>query len=220
MAVSTCAAPIKGTHIRIVALDECGVPVTGVGGTVVVTKGFVQVEMEPQYEDGTEFFQRTADGSICVNQIDDPTLKRMQLTVDLCEVNTIATAYVTSSRLLSESVTGTGFAVAEGNPTNRFSLEVWQQIAGSGGCDTSGAQRYIYNAWPNVGATEFGTYTVQNDRSTLQFVSQTRGAAANWDDLVGAPWLPSGGFVDTDEHWVWNVTTTPPPTDMCDSTTL
>lgn len=220
MAISTCAAPIKGTHIRIVALDACGVPVTGSGGTVVVTKGFIQVEMEPEYEDGTEFFQRTADGTPCVNQIDDPTLKRMQLTVDLCEVNTIASAYVTSARLLSDSVTGTGFAVAEGNPTNRFSLEVWQQVAGAAGCDASGVQRYIYNAWPNVGATAIGTYTVENDRSTLQFISQTRAASSLWDELVGASWLPPEAFVDTDEHWVWNVTTTPPPVAACDSTTL
>ena len=220
MAISTCAAPIKGTHIRIIALDSCGVPVTGASGMVSVSKAFIQVEMEPQYEDGTEFFQRTAGGDICVNQIDDPALKRMQLTVDLCEVNAVAAAYVTSARLLSDSVTGTGFAVAEGSPTNRFSLEVWQQVAGSSACDASGAQRYIYNAWPNVGATQIGKYTVELDRSTLQFISQTRGAAANWDTLVGASWLPDGAIVDTDEHWVWNVTTTPPPVAACDTTTL
>lgn len=220
MTISTCAAPIKGTRIRIIALDSCGVPVTGTSGMVSVSKAFIQVEMAPQYEDGTEFFQRNAGGDICVNQIDDPALKRMQLTVDLCEVNAVAAAYVTSARLLSDAVTGTGFAVAEGAPANRFSLEVWQEVAGSNACDAAGAQRYIYNAWPNVGATQIGTYTVQLDRSTLQFVSQTRGAAANWDTLVGASWLPAGAFVDTDEHWVWNVTTTPPPADACNTTTL
>jgi hypothetical protein len=119
-----------------------------------------------------------------------------------------------------DPVTGTGFAVAEGNSTNRFSLEVWQHVAGSGACDASGAQRYIYNAWPNVGSTQFGTYTVENGRSVLQFISQTRAASALWDDLVGSAWLPAGEFVDTDEHWVWNVTTTPPPDQACDSTTL
>src|SRR3990172_8330789 len=185
MAASTRATPIKGTHIRIVALDECGIPVTGASGTVVVSKGFVSVEMEPQYEDGEEFFERTADGSPCVNQIDDPTLKRMQLTVDLCEVNVVGTSYVTSARMLTtgDPVTGTGFAVAEGNPTNRFSLEVWQQVAGSGACDASGNQRYIYHAWPNVGATQIGSQTIENGRTIFEFVSETRGAGATWDTL-------------------------------------
>jgi hypothetical protein len=189
---------------------------------VVVTKGFVKVDMEPQYQDGEEFFERTADGTPCVNQKDDPTLTRMQLTIDFCEINVLGAAYISSARLLTTGVptTGTGFAVSEGNAPNRYSLEVWQAVAGSGACDASGVQRYIYNAWPNVGASQFGTYTIENGRSTLQIISETKAAYALWDTRVGAPWLPVGAFVDTDEHWVWNVTTTPPPTIACDSTTL
>lgn len=222
MATSTCATPIKGTHLRVVSLDACGVPVTGAGGLVAVSSGFVQVAMAPQYEDGVEFFERNAAGDACVNQKDDPTLKRMQLTVDWCEVNVLLSAYVMDARVLGAGgpVTGTGFAVAEGNTANRFSLEVWQEVAGSGACDASGDQRFIYNAWPNVGATQVGTYTVENGRSTLQFVSETRGASALWDTLVGADWLPAGESVLTDEHWVWNVTTTAPPTAACDTTVL
>lgn len=221
-ATSTCATPIKGTHLRIISLDSCGIPVTGASGLVVVTKGFVQVEMEPDYEDGEEFFERTADGTPCVNQKDDPTLKRMALTIQLCDVNVSGTSYIMSARELvtGTPTTGTGFAVAEGNPSNRYSLEVWQEVAGSGACDASGNQRYIYNAWPNVGATQIGTYTIENGRSTLEITSETRAASATWDTLVGEDWLPAGEFVDTDEHWVWNVTTTAPPTVACDPTTL
>lgn len=220
--VSTCATPIKGTHMRIIALDACGVPVTGSSGLVAVSSGFVQVEMEPDYEDGEEFFERTASGQPCVNQKDDPTLKRMGLTVQMCEVNVSMLAFILSARELTTGTptTGTGFAVAEGNPTNRFSLEVWQEVAGSGACDASGNQRYIYNAWPNVGASQLGSYTIENARSTLEFTSETRGAGPTWDTLVGDDFLPSGESVETDEHWVWNVTTTAPPTVACDPTTL
>lgn len=222
MAISTCVTPIKGTHMRIIAVDACGVPVTGASGLVVVTKGFVQVEMEPQYEEGEEFLERTADGTLCVNQRDDPALTRMELTLDFCEINVLAASYIISARTLTEGdpATGTGFAVAEGAPTNRFSLEVWQQIAGASACDPAGAQRYIYNAWPNVGATQIGTYTIENGRSSLEATSETRGASILWDDLVGAAWLPAGTQIEADEHWIWNVTTTPPPTEACDSTTL
>ena len=227
MATSTCATPIKGPHLRIVALDACGIPVTGAGGLVAVSSGFVQAEMEPQYEDGEEFFERNAAGDACVHQKDDPTLKRLQLTVDWCEVNVLLSAYVMDARVLSEGglpVTGTGvgtgFAVAEGSSTNRFSMEIWQEVAGSGACDASGNQRYIYTAWPNVGATQVGSYTVENGRSTLQFISETRGASPFWDTLIGAPWLPAGESVLDDEHWIWNVTTMPPPTSACDTTTL
>ena len=219
---SSCATPIKGTHLRIVSVDSCGVPVTGASGLVVVSKGFVQVAMEPQYEEGEEFFERTADGTPCVNQKDDPTLKRMNLTIQLCEVNSTGTAYITSAReLMSGSpTTGTGFAVAEGNPVNRYSLEVWQEVAGSGACDAAGNQRYIYNAWPNLGATMFGSYTIENARSTLELTSESRAASSLWADTLGTTWLPSGETVEDDEHWLWNITTTAPPTEACDPTTL
>ncbi len=228
MATSSCATPIKGTALRIVKLDACGNPVTGASSLVIVTKSFVQVQMEPQYEDGVEFFERTADGSICVNQKDDPALKRFNLTIDFCEVNVSGVAFVTSARelTLGAPTTGYGFAVSEGNPTNRFSLEVWQQVAGSGACDASGAQRYIYNAWPNVGAAKFGNYTIENGRSTLQITAETRAASATaitgWLDGpgTGTSWLPAGITASSSEHWLWNITTTAPPTAQCSPLTL
>src|SRR5262245_44484087 len=115
--MAICAAPIKGSHLRIVAVDDCGVPVTGVGALTIVTKGFVQVVMEPDYEDGEEFVERNAYRELCVNQKDKPSLKRFQLTVDWCEVDPVLAAYVMSARLLdthSPATTGTGWAVSEG----------------------------------------------------------------------------------------------------------
>jgi hypothetical protein len=215
--------------MRVVRLDSCGLPVTGTGSLVVVTKGFVQVQNEPQYEDGEEFFERTADGTVCVNQKDDPVLKRFQLTMDFCEVNTTMLAFMTSARELTASgagVTGSGMAFAEGSPSNRYSLEVWQKVAGSGACDASGAQRYIYNAWPNLGASKLGSYSIENGRSTFQLMSESQAgsttATVGWLNGPGSStsWLPSGETLGTGEHWLWNITTTAPPTAACNPTTL
>jgi hypothetical protein len=217
--MAICAAPIKGTHLRVVAVDDCGVPITGTGALTVVTKGFVQVQMEPDYEEGEEFVERNADGELCVNQKDRPSLKRYTLTVDWCDVDPVLAAYVMSARLLDTAatpVTGTGWAMAEGEPENKFSMEVWQRVAGSGACDASGTQRYIYNAWPHVGNAMVGTYTIENGRSTLQFIGETFPASVLWEDGPGATsWLPAGEVVEADEHWLWNITTTPLPTEQC-----
>lgn len=215
--------------MRVVRLDACGIPVTGSGSMVIVTKGFVQVQNEPQYEDGEEFFERTADGTPCVNQKDDPVLKRFQLTIDFCEVNTTMLAFMSSARELTASaagVTGFGFAFAEGQPTNRYSLEVWQKVAGSGACDASGAQRYIYNAWPNLGASKLGSYTIENARSTFQVMSESQAgsttAVTGWNNGPGSGtnWLPTGESLAAGEHWLWNVTTTAPPSAACNPSTL
>lgn len=215
--------------MRVVRLDACGIPVTGSGSMVIVTKGFVQVQNEPQYEDGEEFFERTADGTPCVNQKDDPVLKRFQLTIDFCEVNTTMLAFMSSARELTASaagVTGFGFAFAEGQPTNRYSLEVWQKVAGSGACDASGAQRYIYNAWPNLGASKLGSYSIENARSTFQVMSESQAgsttAVTGWNNGPGSGtnWLPTGESLAAGEHWLWNVTTTAPPSAACNPSTL
>jgi hypothetical protein len=217
--MAICAAPIKGSHLRVVKVDDCGVPVTGAEALTIVTKGFVQVVMEPDYEDGEEFVERNADGELCVNQKDKPSLKRFSLTVDWCEVDPVLAAYVMSARLLdteSPATTGTGWAVSEGEPDNKFSMEVWQRVAGSGACDPSGVQRYIYNAWPHVGNTQIGSYTIENARSTLQFIAETFPASTLWDDGPGATtWLPVGTSVEDTDHWLWNITTEPPPTPAC-----
>lgn len=227
MATSSCATPIKGTHYRMVKLDVCGNPVTGTSGMVIVSKGFTQVQSEPQYEDGEEFFERTADGTACVNQKDDPVLKRFQTTIDFCEINISGAAFMLSARELTVGTptTGYGMAMGEGQPTNRYSLEVWQKVAGSGACDASGAQRYIYNAWPNLGSSKIGSFSIENARSTLQIMSESRAASTSatlgWLAKNGSSsWLPAGFALGTADHWLFNITTTPPPTAACDPSTL
>lgn len=220
-----CAAPIKGTHYRLVKVDACGVPVTGATSLVVTSKGFVQVVMEPQYEDGQEFFERNADGLPCVNQKDAPTLKRMQLTIDLCEVDPVGVTYALSARLLdttSNPTTGTGWAMSEGAPSNKYSLEVWQRVAGSGACDASGLQRYIYNAWPHLGNTQIGSYTIENGRSTVQLIAESFAASTQWGNGPGSgtSWLPNTAVANATDHWLWNITTTTPPVEACGPTTL
>jgi hypothetical protein len=207
----------------MVMLNSCGNPVTGTTGAQVVSKAFVQVAMAPDYEDGVEFFTRTADGSVCVNQKDDPVLKRFALTVDLCEVNQTGAAYMLSSRELATGspTTGSGFAMGEGTSSNRYSFEVWQQVGGSSACDpVTGLQRYIYNAWPNCGATKVGTYTIANATTSMQLITETRAvstsATLGWYAKNGsATWLQSGFASVATDHWLWNITTTPPPTPQC-----
>jgi hypothetical protein len=219
----TCVSAIKGTHYRLVQLDVCGNPVTGTGGMQVVSKGFVQVAIAPQYDAGVEFFQRTADGTVCVNQMDDPAWKRAELTIDFCEINTGTTSYMVTARELTNGspTTGTGFAMQEGTSSNRFSLEIWQKVAGLGACDpVTGLQRYIYHAFPNCGSSTLGNYTVSNTLTQLEVVCQTRAISMSltngWAVKNGSTqWLQSGYAPGQYDHWYFNVTETPPPSPSC-----
>jgi hypothetical protein len=216
---SVCATPIKGTTIRVVQLDVCGNPVTGVGSHAVITNSFTQVQMDPQYEDGTDFFEKTADGLVGVNDIDAPILKRMRLTTDLLTIDPDMMPYVLSARELvtTAPVSGYGFALAEGPSSAHFSLEVWQRVAGSGVCSPSGVPYYIYNAWPHCYNTRVGQYTISNARSGLQFMCDTKGAGPQWADGPGsgASGLPPATGALVIDHWLWNITTVAPPAAQC-----
>jgi hypothetical protein len=209
-----CFTPIKGRVLRVVALDDCGVPVSGAGSGVVVAAGFTQVQQSAEYETGTEFFERTADGSLCVNQKDPDILKRLNLTVDVCQVDPGMLSTISLVRLLtaSESPTGTGFALAEGAPTGHFSLEVWQRDAGSDAC-ADGETRWVYNAWPHLVNPKIGDWTIANALSPLQWLAESRKVSPVW--TIGDAWLGSGAVTVVPDHWFVNLTTTDPPVEQC-----
>ena len=207
------AVPIKGRVARFIALDVCGNPITGASSLQVITKGFISVQMEPQYEDGEQQRQKLADGSLCVSQDDDDSFTMVQLTVQLCGVCPSIQKLTAGARLLTTSgpVSGTGAAYAEGLVSTRFSLEVWQNVTGKGACDpTTGAPRYVYWAFPNNGQARVGQATIENAGLTMQFVSKTQSVGLLWGDGPGSlgPWAPT--FVDG-EHFLWNITDVAPP---------
>jgi hypothetical protein len=129
-----------------------------------------------------------------------------------------------SSRTLSVGsplVTGAGFSVKSGQWTNRFSLEVWQQVAGSGACDASGVQRYVYHALPNVGAVRIGDDTIENGPTQISFTAETSDPSTLWGDGPGSgtSWI-TPAVVQSLEHRLWAITTTAPPTAICGKATL
>jgi len=177
--------------------------------------------MSPQYEDGTDFFEKTADGKVGVNQIDPPILKRMQLQVDLLSIDPDMMPSVLSARELvtSAPVSGYGFGLSEGAAAAHFSLEVWQRIAGAGACAAGGLEQFVYNAWPHCYNAQVGQYTIANARSGLTFQCDTKGAASAWGSGpgTGTKYLPATGTTTalTTEHWLWNITTNVPPVAAC-----
>jgi hypothetical protein len=97
-----------------------------------------------------------------------------------------------------------------------FSLETWQPLAGFGACDpTTGAQRYLYWAWPHVWNFQLNAYTIENGPLELQGTAMTNYPSALWARGPGSGpyWIDSA--IDTtvyQDDFLHNVTTTPPPT--------
>lgn len=208
--------------MRIVKLNSCGAPVTGASSAVVVSDGFISISPSPQYEDGTEFISKKANGDLCVNDLDPPELKRVDLEMVWCTLDPDALVMQTGERLLTDSgaVTGTGVAFGEGKVTTRYSLEVWQPVSGVNACNTSGLPQYVYWAFLNVGNARVGDFTFENGVFNFTISSTTFGAALAWGDGPGSagPWVNQP--VQAGDHYLYNVTTTPPPVSSCGAVLL
>lgn len=208
--VAVCATPIKARLMRVIRLDTCGVPVSG-AGSLIVSKGFVSIEIAPEYEDGQEFIVKNANGDFCVNEKDPNTLKRVGMTMNFCAVDPDLISIVAGERVLTTGgpATGTGVAFGEGLLTARFSLEVWQPLAGAAAC-AGGVQQYVYWAFPNVGNPKVGNFSFQNAPFSFQMTGDTKAAATQWGDGPTSPsYLPSA--LTTDEHFAFNISAVPPP---------
>lgn len=210
---SQTVTAIKGRMMRLVKLDVCGNPVTGAGSSMDITKGFISIKPKPQYEDGVEFTQKLADGTLCVNQKDAGQLKRVQLEMLWCILDPDALVIMTGQRLLTTSATGTGVAFGEALANARFSLETWQDVTGRNACNANGLPQFVYWAFANISNTQVKDFSIENGALQFSVVAETTAAGPKWGTGVGwgTSWLPAPGTLNTDEHYAWNVTTNAPP---------
>lgn len=219
--VAQCATPIQARVARMIKLDVCGNPVTGAESAVVVTDGFISIEPSPQYLDGEEHQQRKANGELCVYQKDPSQLTRVDLTTNFCVLDPDAIVVISGERLLTTGeATGTGVAYGEGLLTARHSLEVWQPIAGAGACDASGQQRFIYWAFMNAGNAKIQDFSFENAPFQFTTLVETQAVGPLWLSRTGASAWLGDNVVETGEHFLHNITTTPPPTASCGAVLL
>lgn len=208
-----CASPIKARILRVTKLDACGAPVTGASSAVVTTKGFVSVSSSPQYEDGTEYVQKNANGELCVNDIDPPSFKRLDLEMIWCVMDPDLFVFMGGDRLLTTGapVTGTGVVFGEGESTVHYSIELWQPVSGTAACDAAGVQRYVYWAFLNVTNSRIGDFTFENGAFNFTTSGQTKSASPLWGTgPASTDWIEQP--VELGDHYLFNITTTPPPT--------
>jgi hypothetical protein len=205
-----CFSPIKARVARIVRLDVCGNPVTGAGGQVV-WDGFTQITPSPEYEEGEEFTVKKATGALCVNDKDPNELKRVGLDITMCSIDPDAIVLMTGERLITTGgpVTGTGVFFGEGLLTARFSLEVWQPLAGQA-CSVAGNPLFVYWAFPNVGNAMIGDWNIENAPTEFSVSAETKAVGTLWGRGPVAPFY-LGAAVQAGEHFGFNVTDVPPP---------
>lgn len=203
-----CISPIQGTRARIIRLDECGVPVTGTG-SLMVLDAFVEVQVSPQYTDGTTYELKKANGSFCVNRRGNDQFRRDQLNIRFCAIDPDAVVITTGQTLIvtgSPEVTGTGFWVEEGEVSARWGLELWQ--ADSDTC-TGDDLRSAYWAWPHLAAGRLADFTIADDVIEWRVIASSEKANTLWG--AGPGTIKYINQVPANAHRGFNITSLPLP---------
>ena len=163
------ASSVAGMAIRLTRLSADGTLVVGPSASYV-TKKFVSLGFTPEYETGDEFTTKAADGSVCVTWKAPDTLKRVTLSIALCNPDPEFTEMIAGGTLLSSGGTSVGYKaplVGVDATPNGVAIEVWS-IANVAGRQAS-VNPYWQWVFPYAQMHLAGERAIQNDLLATSF---------------------------------------------------
>lgn len=103
MATQEYAASIQGVAIRVTRLDASGNLLNSAGDSYT-TSAFMRISFTPEYEEGDEIVEKSANGSICVSYKAPDTLKRVTMELAICEPDPELTNLISGGLLLRKNL--------------------------------------------------------------------------------------------------------------------
>lgn len=209
---------IKGVALRATKLDSLGRWVTGTT-SMVVSSGFVNINMQANIQDGTEFQVKNANGDLCINDKDPSRLKYYNLQMDFCEVDPeLFTLFTGARTVVDYASTSTGLALSEAGSTQQFALEVWTKIP-AGGPNSNTSRQWVYWLLPGVKNGIVADFQIQEGPMTFSMRATTF-PNTNWGKGPHSVVAQNAGGtagkllanVAADEHIVTFATEITPPT--------
>lgn len=167
------ASSVGGLAIRLTRLDSSGNLVVGPSASYV-TKKFVSLGYTPEYEDGEEFTTKAADGSVCASWKTPRTLKRVTLTIALCDPDPEFTEIIAGGTLLTvpdgantKTVGWKAPLVGIDATPNGVAIEVWSKAVAGG--KVSAASPYFHWIFPYAQMHISGDRVIENGMMASSF---------------------------------------------------
>ena len=137
MATQENTSSIQGVAMRVTRLDANGNLLNGPGDSYT-THAFMRVSFTPEYEEGDEITEKSANGSVCVSFKSPDTLKRITMEVAICEPDPELTSLMSGGLLLRKnlgtfvspdhkSVGWAAPAVGDDPSGNGVAIEAWSR---------------------------------------------------------------------------------------------
>lgn len=204
MATQEYAASIQGVAIRATRLDATGNLLNGPGDSYT-TSAFMRVSFTPEYEEGDEITEKSANGSVCVTYKSPDTLKRITMEVAICEPDPELTSLLSGGLLLrknlgtfaDQNIKSIGWsspAIGDDPSGNGVALEAWSLAIKDG--KKAATLPYFHWIFPYVKLRQSGDRVIENGLLANTF----EGYGLGNDAFDSGP----------DERWEWPVTTERP----------
>jgi len=138
-AATDFASSVQGVRLRITPLQEDGTKVPT--GHVLVTEGFISQTITPEYEDGEEIAEKSANGQVCISWKAPDTLKRVTVGLSVCSPDPEVAVLLAGGDLLwstpGDEIIGYSAPAVGGALGAPCALEIWS-YANSGGKPAAG----------------------------------------------------------------------------------
>ena len=170
MATQDYAASVQGVAIRVTRLDAAGNLLNGAGDSYT-TSAFLRTSFTPEYEEGDEIVEKSADGTVCVSYKAPDTLKRITMEIAICDPDPELTALMSGGLLLrknfgtlaspeNKSVGWAAPGVGDDPAGNGVSIEVWSFAVKDGKRATN--LPYFYWVFPYAKLRQSGDRVIEN----------------------------------------------------------
>lgn len=189
------AGSVNGFAIRITSLNADGTKVTGASASYT-TRSFIQFTITPEYEAGADNVQKGADGQSCVIYQTPDTLKRVNLSLAICDPDPEFTQKISGGDLYTATGQSKGWAApAVGvDPTpNGVAIEVWSRAV-KNGVSTS-TDPYWHWLVPKAFLRQTGDRVIQEGVLATEFSGYGQGnssfvspAAPLWPFITDRPY--------------------------------
>jgi len=170
MATQDYAASIQGVSIRVTRLDATGNLLNGPGDSYT-TSAFMRISFTPEYEEGDEMTEKSANGSVCVTYKSPDTLKRITMELAICEPDPELTNLISGGLLLrknlgtfaspnNRSIGWAAPAVGDDPAGNGVAIETWSLAIKDG--KKSATLPYFHWVFPYVKMRQSGDRVIEN----------------------------------------------------------
>jgi|LakMenEpi03Aug12_release.lakeMendotaPanAssembly.Ray.scaffolds.fasta_scaffold17334_3 hypothetical protein len=222
MATQDYAASIQGVSIRVTRLDAAGTLLNNPGDSYT-TSAFMRVSFTPEYEEGDEIVEKSANGTICVSYKAPDTMKRVTMELAICEPDPELTNLLSGGLLLRKnmgtfaapdrkSIGWAAPAVGDDPAGNGVAIECWSFAVKDG--KRAASLPYFHWVFPYARLRQSGDRVIENGMMASTFegyalgnLSFGNGLDDRWEFPVAterpysyarASWAPTGkkGFYE------------------------